>query len=140
MITATAIIEEARTWLETPFAHQGRVKGVGVDCVGLVLGVAWALGLPYRDRIGYGRQVNPRELRSELNQQLIKIPRDQVRAGDIILVAFDREPSHLAIVTDTGVVHAAAIHRKVVEHRLDETLKARIRGAYRFKEAAQWLN
>ncbi|MEM6466311.1 MAG: peptidase [Pseudomonadota bacterium] len=31
----------ARSWIGTPFAHQGQLKGVGCDCLGLVLGV-WA--------------------------------------------------------------------------------------------------
>lgn len=32
-----ALIEtEARTWLNTPFVHKARVKGVGVDCGGII--------------------------------------------------------------------------------------------------------
>lgn len=29
-------IDEARTWIDTPYQHKGRVKGVGVDCGGLL--------------------------------------------------------------------------------------------------------
>jgi len=36
---AIAIVAEARSWLGTPYRHQGRSKGVGCDCLGLVLGV-----------------------------------------------------------------------------------------------------
>ena len=35
------IIQTARQWLDTPYHHQARVKGVGVDCIGLVIGVCW---------------------------------------------------------------------------------------------------
>ena len=31
-----AVIIEAETWLNTPYHHKGRVKGVGVDCGGLL--------------------------------------------------------------------------------------------------------
>lgn len=31
-----AMIEEALTWEGTPYQHKGRIKGVGVDCGGLV--------------------------------------------------------------------------------------------------------
>lgn len=31
-----AVDAEARTWLNTPYASGGRVKGVGVDCGGLI--------------------------------------------------------------------------------------------------------
>jgi NlpC/P60 family putative phage cell wall peptidase len=34
-----AVVEEALAWLGTPYRHQGRLKGVGCDCIGLVLGV-----------------------------------------------------------------------------------------------------
>ena len=29
-------VQEALTWLGTPYHHQGRVKGVGVDCGTLI--------------------------------------------------------------------------------------------------------
>lgn len=35
----TWVVDEARRWIGTPFAHQGRLRGVGCDCLGLVLGV-----------------------------------------------------------------------------------------------------
>lgn len=37
--TATRIVAEALNWLGTPYRHQGSRKGVGCDCLGLVLGV-----------------------------------------------------------------------------------------------------
>ena len=36
---ADAVVGEALTWLGTPYRHQGLRKGVGCDCLGLVLGV-----------------------------------------------------------------------------------------------------
>jgi cell wall-associated NlpC family hydrolase len=30
------IVEEARSWKGTPYQHKGRIKGVGVDCGGLL--------------------------------------------------------------------------------------------------------
>ena len=36
---ADAVVAEALTWLGTPYRHQGSRKGVGCDCLGLVLGV-----------------------------------------------------------------------------------------------------
>lgn len=36
---AEAAAAEALSWLGTPYRHQGRNKGVGCDCVGLLLGV-----------------------------------------------------------------------------------------------------
>lgn len=38
-MSRAAIVDEALSWLGTPYRHQGRRKGVGCDCIGLVLGV-----------------------------------------------------------------------------------------------------
>jgi len=34
--TRRCILEEAQSWLGTPFHHKGRVKGVGCDCGGFI--------------------------------------------------------------------------------------------------------
>ena len=44
--TTEAVVAEALSWLGTPYRHQGSRKGVGCDCLGLVLGVWRAI---YRD-------------------------------------------------------------------------------------------
>ena len=35
----SAIVAIARSWIGTPYAHQGSVKGAGCDCLGLLRGV-----------------------------------------------------------------------------------------------------
>ena len=30
------VVAEARAWMHTPYQHKGRIKGVGVDCGGLI--------------------------------------------------------------------------------------------------------
>jgi hypothetical protein len=45
IITRMDVVTEARTWLSTPFVHQGWTKGVACDCIGLIKGVGVELGL-----------------------------------------------------------------------------------------------
>ncbi len=52
MATGLEVVRVARTWLGTPYHHQGRVKGAGVDCAGLSVGVAKELGLSDVDVTG----------------------------------------------------------------------------------------
>ena len=40
-----AVLEEARSWLGTPYHHMGRVKGVGCDCLTLLAAVYHAAGV-----------------------------------------------------------------------------------------------
>lgn len=136
MITRDDVVAEARSWLGTPFKHQGRLKLIGCDCVGLIYGVAWALGWQY-DNVGtYNHRPHWATMAKELRARLVPIKIDETLEADILLMAFEREPSHLALITDKGIIHAAAMLRRVVEHRLDAVWRSRIRGAYRFKELA----
>src|SRR3954449_10860627 len=38
-LTRAAVVAEARSWIGTRYRHQGSLKGVGCDCLGLVRGV-----------------------------------------------------------------------------------------------------
>ncbi len=141
-MTGADIVAEARGWLGTRFHHQGRVNGVGVDCAGLVVGVAAALGLPVRDRSDYSRQPDGQMLELTCDEQLERIPVEQIQPGDVLLMRFALEPQHLAIVGDyefggLSIIHAYAQMRRVVESRLDDVWLSRIVAAYRLPGVAQ---
>ena len=131
MITRADFVAEARTWTGTPWRHQGRFKGLAVDCVGLVLETARALGACDFDFTNYERRPNG-DLRTYCDALMERIPLAQVDAGDVILFAWNNSPVHLAIVTgpDT-IIHAFVINRRVVEHRIDDRWRSLIAGAYR---------
>ena len=129
----TAIVREARVCLGTPFRHQGRRVGRGLDCVGLVAHVGRRLGLVNYDHLAYGRVPPKGALEQHLAAAgLRKTPIDAAHLGDLYLIAFDRSPQHLAIKTDLGIIHAYLAVRRVVEHRLDAAWRARVVAAYAF--------
>lgn len=127
------IVTAARRWLGTPFHHQGRVRGVGVDCAGLVIGVARELGIFHIDVTGYGHRPDDREMEHLVRAHLAEIPLADAAPGDVLLMLIGGRPQHLAIRTDVGIIHAYAPARKVVEHRIDEVLAARIHAAFRLR-------
>ncbi|MBK3333562.1 C40 family peptidase [Burkholderia pseudomallei] len=129
-VTRQQFVDEARTWLGTEYQHQGRLKGVGVDCIGLLACVARALGLSDADYLDYERRPDGR-LRPVLEQHLIRIPLDEADAADVLLFAWASTPIHIAIMTDAAhVIHAYIPNRKVVESRLDEAMRSRVVAAY----------
>lgn len=130
MTTRADVIAEARAWAGTRWHHQGRSRA-GVDCVGLVIKVAHALGLSAFDIADYARQPDPAMMRALLAEHMEPIAKPE--PGDVLLMRFEKEPQHVAIMTDRGIIHAYAQARKVVEHRLDSLWRGRIVGAYRFK-------
>lgn len=133
MTTRAEVIAEARTWLATPFVHQGRVRGLGVDCLGVVAMVGRALGLTAYDRTDYGRIPNPRRMRAELRAHLDEIQIAAAGPGDIVHMAWTRQPMHLGILTELGILHAYSAIPAVVEHPLDDAWRGRIRFAYRYR-------
>lgn len=112
MVTREQFVAEARTWLDVRWQHQGRNRH-GVDCIGLVLVTCWALGLTDYDVKGYGRTPNAGFLQRECDRMMTRVREAQM--ADVLLMRYGREPQHMGIVTDRGVIHAYAPARRVVE-------------------------
>jgi cell wall-associated NlpC family hydrolase len=131
MIRRAQVVATARSWLGTPFHHQGRLKGVGVDCAGVIVGTAAELGLSAFDRTGYGHRPDSRELEELCGIHMRGVRLSAARPADVMLLMVDGQPQHLAFVTDLGMLHAYAPSRRVVEHRIDESWRSRIVAAFR---------
>ena len=128
IITRADVVTLARGWVGTPFHHQARLKGVGVDCVGLVIGVARELGMvePGFDVAAYQRTPDGASLMHLAELHMVRLPLGAVLApGQVVVVSFDADPQHLGIVGDyrhggLSIIHAAALARpgRVIETRL----------------------
>ncbi len=141
--TRAQVVAEAREWIGTRWCHQAAVKGVGTDCVGLIGGVALQLGLPdaqtwaqAQDLHNYGRDPDPTMLLREAAKLLDPVYLPEVRAGDILLLRFEREPQHFAIVSEafpSMMIHAYAQARRVVECNIDAVWRSRIVKAFAYR-------
>lgn len=142
MTTRAQIVEEAREWIGTRWRHQGRKKGLATDCIGLIGGVAAACDIPGskewasdRELHRYGRLSDPAFLYAGCERFMDRIPLQEVAPGDVLVMAFDRDPQHFAIVSRTDpmyLIHAYTTVRKVVENGAD-IWKGKILRAYRFR-------
>lgn len=131
-MSVASVVDVARSWVGTPFLHQGRSRA-GVDCVGLLVVVAQDLGLPIHDFTRYGRVPHPRRMGEELARQMDRISIGQAGPGDVFWLAWRDVPQHLAILTDGGMIHSFQTAGQVIEHPIDQTWRARVRGAFRFR-------
>lgn len=119
-----ALITEARSYLGVRFRHQGRSRQ-GVDCAGLIAVCLIALGREPADVEAYGREPLNQGLRAMLVENFGEpIAKAEMQPGDVALMRFRGEPSHVGLVTDypydgLAMIHAFAQVKKVVEHRLD---------------------
>jgi cell wall-associated NlpC family hydrolase len=137
------ILAEARTWRGTPFHHQARIKGNGVDCAQLVVGVGQALGLigEYpREYVRYGRVPRPDYMRTRLEEFMDEIPANEAVPGDVLWIywrdARPDLPMHLAFFTDLhgrGILHAYEEAGRVVETALSTEVERRVDSWWRYR-------
>jgi hypothetical protein len=145
------VYEKAREYIGTPFHQQGRIKRVGLDCVGIVLCVGEELGLRYRDDrpigrfdyMDYGLFPVLDEMQTEAERIFNKKSLDQLRPGDILTMRAPRLIHHMAIVSQLqgglGVIHAFGSEQimprkasRTVEHLLDTRWKRFIAGVFSY--------
>ncbi len=142
-VTGREIVNAARVYLGIRWGHQGRAVGDRhrrIDCVGLLYCTMRDLGVKVLDRTNYLPVPDGSTLVDEMRTQLVIDHDRELKPGRI--VAFDDvgepSPCHVGILTDhpsgTGVIHASLRHQKVVEHRLDEFWRSKIRGVFRIPE------
>jgi cell wall-associated NlpC family hydrolase len=143
------IVASARSWRGTRFTHQGRLKATdthkgGVDCLGLLVGVADELGLEKAgkrlsslDETDYSHFPDGKRLYGKLCEVMRRVDKVNIQPGDVVLLEIKGSPQHLAIISDypdgLGMIHAYAASRKVVEHRLDDGWREKISTAFRFQ-------
>lgn len=138
------VVAAARARLGTRWRHQGRLNGVGLDCIGLVGDVALECGVPEaagwaNDKAlhAYGRTPDPEVLIAACDKYLAWVL-GPIELGDIVVMKHEPEtqPRHFAIVSRLDpmyVIHAYAQAKKVVENRVDEKWRSRILRVYRFR-------
>jgi cell wall-associated NlpC family hydrolase len=141
MSTREEVVREARGWIGTRYRHQGHAKGLGCDCGGLVYGVGLELGLlPSVDQLparfkGYPKL--PSDMAAACADLLVPIQINSMRHGDVVLMKFNEQPQHVAILGDyvhggLSLIHAYAPVRKVVESRMDESFRSLVLAAFSY--------
>lgn len=145
-LTREAIVAEARSWLGTPFMHQQSSQGVGVDCVGLILGVGRELGVleiseeAWRPFAAYTRKPNPVRMRKAMRlflDESIVDPGSIPAIGSIGWFGWRADlPMHLAIVGEfqgrATMIHAFELQKVCVENSIDETWRGRVDSWWQF--------
>lgn len=109
-----AILAEAVRWIGTPYCHQACKRGVGADCLGLIVGVwnavsAKPLDLARHDQRSWAQHADGEPLLDGLRQFLNEQNPTDAKPGDVLALRWRSSwpASHLAILMpDTTIVHA----------------------------------
>lgn len=138
------IVQEARTWIGTPYRHQAATKGAGADCLGLIRGVWRAVyGAEPAPVPAYSQDWSEPEREERLWQAAAKhlVPKPIAAAvqGDVILFRMrDRAVAkHLGILVDGSggqyFIHAFSGHG-VVENALSRPWRRRVVASFSFPD------
>lgn len=132
-----SVVEIARTYLGTPFHHQARLKGVGIDCIGLMVCVAQDAGLLIQDVKDYPREPDGKTLIKHLSAQLDRIEVADSVPGDILCfwVSAPHLPQHVGFKTEHGIIHTYANIGRVVEHNYSAAWRTHTHSAWRLRAA-----
>jgi hypothetical protein len=122
MVTGQDVITAAREYLQTPYLHQGRVKGVGIDCIGLPICVCWDLCLSNFNDQNYGEQPSGNLLCDRIGLQCDRIETPVL--GCLLVFRIETLPQHCGIFShkdgrDT-LIHAYQGIDRVKEHTYTE--------------------
>ncbi|MEM9574005.1 MAG: NlpC/P60 family protein [Pseudomonadota bacterium] len=135
------ILRLAESWIGTPYRHQARIKHVGCDCLGLVLGVWEELyGKAPIAKTNYSKDWAETSDRDHLllaaQSNLCQIDFDSARPGDVILFRWSQfsVSKHLGILAQSAhMIHAFEGHA-VSKALIVPSWRRRISGVFRFPE------
>jgi NlpC/P60 family putative phage cell wall peptidase len=107
------IIDVAHSWVGTPYHHQARVKGVGVDCAQLMAGIAIEAGIIPADT-ELPHDYSPEWHLHNRDEVLIDhlrrfgcVEKEVAEPGDIIGFTIGRAVGHLGILVSADTfIHA----------------------------------
>lgn len=133
--TKAQFVAAAREMLGAPYHHQGRLPGIGLDCIGLLACSAKKVGIWFDDVKDY-----PKFPDGTLEARILPYMRkrgvgEAWEEGDILSFAIStsNRPHHLAILTQVcpaRIIHTHSGIGKVVEHNLDNRWRERVVGVY----------
>jgi len=118
MITRGDIIARAARAIGTPFVHQGRIIGKGLDCFGLVVAVGKSLGVMDHDCKTYDRYVEGDKVLTEMRKGLDQIEIADAGPGDVVVMCVTRARTarHIGILSDcNNIIHTNHTTGEIVE-------------------------
>ena len=133
-----AIIGAAVQWLDTPYHHQARLKGIGVDCAQFVAAVYEDISGKTINTPVYSPEWHLHNKQEKLLDILISFgckEKDYMEPGDILTFKFGRVNSHLGIlISATEFIHARLDIGKVVINSFTGEWKERHQKVFEFPE------
>ncbi len=120
----------ARELIGTPWRHQGRKRGLGVDCIGVPIYVLNQLGIKKDLPVTY-----PRSPDGTMKQKIESVCQPiNLQPSALLVFEISTVSAHCGIVSSYmdgwGLIHAWDLVGEVVEHRLTSNWLRKVVGCY----------
>lgn len=122
---------EAREWIGTPYVPQGRAKGIGCDCVGLIVGVGEHTGLLVPYELPPYREGDVALMDSLFPAHFERI--ESAEPGAVLQLDVPGNRRHLAICAGETIIHVYGRKIGVTEHPLTERWRSRVLSCWQFR-------
>lgn len=140
-VVAARMLAEADSWLGTRWVHQGKIKGLGVDCAQFISAVVRAGGRHIEIAENYGRSEDGLIMMATMLEHGALVPTDQMSPADMIAFCDEAQsekdkPRHLALIREivprtTFIIHAS--EHGVRRHRINMWWRGRIHSVWRLR-------
>lgn len=130
---ADQFIEQARTWIGTPFRHQGRNR-LGVDCIGYPIVLLRENGIlpsTFKDNVNYGHVPLTPVFLQTVQENCIQL--EKIEHGCLLVIKWPgaKFPHHAALIDGVKMIHAYETAKNVVTHGYQEPWKRLTHSFYR---------
>ena len=139
-MTSRAIAQHARTMAGTPFMHQGRVPGTGLDCAGIIWCAHRMAGIKIPDTRAYPIPCRPGQILKLLgNAGFVEVDLDDLKPGDVLVFWISRpdRPRHMALFLGGYEMMSTDAGQKASVRPLTSALRDRIHSAHRWSQSQQ---
>lgn len=138
------LLNEATTWVGTPFLQNGTLKQVGVSCHYLVTEILFACGIPRvevpQGSARWGSTENPYSPLDEGFSQAdgcsqVGLDLDQLMPGDVLGFRIGNKIHHVGLVVDPGnFIHCLKHLGAQITIIQDDKFTSRLEKVWRFEE------
>jgi cell wall-associated NlpC family hydrolase len=113
------IVANARTWIDTPWMHNQKAKGLGVDCVQFAIASLEPLGVETGEPFNYYRTPQGNSLLEYLDNLPSTRRVEQIEAGRLLVFEIAGVPHHVGIATgENAFIHACSRAGRVIEQTI----------------------
>ena len=139
----TRVVALAQGWIGTPYRHQGAIKGVGCDCIGLIRGIWRELygaeapePVPAYTRDWAERSGEDRLLEAAIRLFGSPLPLADAQPGDVLVFRWrpDCAAKHAGILADPAHFIHAYEQAAVTRSALVPSWRRRIAAVHRFAD------